>query len=209
MMKNFNPLLLGFLLLGSGAAAQTVDLESLHRNIDILTGVLEEGLGVNDAPGLFGINLGQVDGLYLRNQGILVEVSSPLARQRNRLSLDALAFSIQSLPVRSNMNLTSREAVSREPVVLAIRSRGPADASRELFESADVVDYSTRISIDLRQAAQSMRSLRDLGEIDDARLTQLNQEIEDLRQQLAAKQEECKIAASQPTKRAMRFSNSR
>mgnify|MGYP006157463131 CR=1 FL=1 len=84
------------------AAAQAPQLADLQRNIEIFSGVLEDALGFKESKGLFGLSLGGIESTYLIGQGVLLEVRTPLANSRNRLSLASLNSAMQSLQVRRN-----------------------------------------------------------------------------------------------------------
>ena len=71
----------------ASAHAQDPSLEGLQRNIDIFSGVLEDALDFEESKGLFGLSLGGIESTYLLGQGVVLEVRTPLANSRNRLSL--------------------------------------------------------------------------------------------------------------------------
>lgn len=174
-------------LLPATVMAQTPELESLRRNLDILTGVLEEGLGVKAQPGLFGINLGQVTSVYLQKQGVMVEVRSPLANQRNSLNLNTLASTIQDMQFRAGDSAAvAPPAISSRPETLALATRQDTAVPgyQDLIERINSMDFSGLISMSLRQAAQSMRSLQELGELDESRQQQLRSQLDGLRSSL-------------------------
>ncbi|MEX2130566.1 MAG: hypothetical protein WD772_03700 [Pseudohongiellaceae bacterium] len=195
------------ILLPLSVAAQQVDIANLRKSVDLLSGVLEEGLRINESPGLFGISLGQVSGVYLLKQGVVVEISSPLANGRNRLNLDALTYSIQDLQSRgSNVFMIQRTVpvpqVMPFSIDPAVGRDAVAESYRALLERINDTDYSALINSALRQANQSLRSLQDLGEIDEQRLQQLRDEADQLRSALQVRQQELQTLVQSLIQRA-------
>lgn len=188
--RSFGLLLSAIALLPGVGNAQSVDTIEMRRNLDILSRVLEEGLRVRETPGIFSINLGQVRNLYLEHQGALVEIRSPLASQRQRLNLDALNSSIQDLQIR--ILPLSAPDFPGEPPVMALRTFGLPDtpALAELNEKLESLDYTAVINSALRQASQSLRSLQEMGALDQQQLQQVQEETESLRDSLQAQQRE-------------------
>lgn len=68
------------------AQAQSPALEDMQRNIDIFSGVLREGLDLNARAGIFSPLNGSVKGTYFREQGIVLEIISPLSNTRTSFS---------------------------------------------------------------------------------------------------------------------------
>lgn len=163
-------------------SAQEIDIRQLRQNIEVLSGVLEEALSLNQTAGLFGIALGRVESTYLHGQGIVMEVQTPLANRRNRLSLAALSSTMQSLGARANPFEAMRRGVAEE-AARAEAVAAPADAFyREMMDRIADIDYSLIVNIAIQQASSSARSLRSLGELDDDAYQQLQAQIEALRQ---------------------------
>lgn len=175
-------LTLGLGLASMPLSAQEIDIRQLRQNIEVLSGVLEEALSLNQTAGLFGIALGGVESTYLHGQGIVMEVQTPLANRRNRLSLAALSSTMQSLGARANPFEAMRRGVAEE-AARAEAAAAPADAFyREMMDRIADIDYSLIVNITMQQASNSARSLRSLGELDDDAYQQLQAQIEALRQ---------------------------
>ncbi len=183
MRQIFNLTMLIMLATTNLAQAQEIRIEDLKKNISILSGVIEEALELNVSPTLFGINVGQVSGLYLHNQGVMLDIRSPLANQRNRMSLGALVSSIDDLQFSAN------------PFALAVvPENSPAPASRELAAGENIdefrkslvdqinsLDISSAINSSLRQISQYTRSLNELGELNEDDLQLMRESIDKMR----------------------------
>ena len=74
-------------VIGPGTNAQEINLYELQINIEAFSVVIEEALELDRGAGLFGMTVGGVEPTYLYGQGVLLEVRTPLANQRNRLNL--------------------------------------------------------------------------------------------------------------------------
>ena len=169
-------------------AAQEPDLPELRQQIQIFSGILQEGLELNETPGFLGVNSGRVATVYLRHQGVVFEIRTPLANQRNRISLNALASSIRSLSGTTN----PFEIMARQ------RSAGGPSANAELTQSDDLTDrsgpdamespsasdYQSTIDTAIRDAGRGARMLVEIEAIDDSALESLRQELDDLASQV-------------------------
>ncbi|MEX2470475.1 MAG: hypothetical protein WD396_12025 [Pseudohongiellaceae bacterium] len=163
-------------------SAQEADTGQLRQNIEVLSGVLEEALNLNETAGLFGIALGGVESTYLHGQGIVMEVRTPLANRRNRLSLAALTSTMQSLGARANPFEAMRRGAVQE-TARAETTAAPADTFyRQMMERIAAIDYSLIVNTAIQQASNSARSLRSLAELDDDAYQQLQAQIEALRE---------------------------
>jgi len=186
----------------ASAYAQEPQLEDLQRNIDIFSGVLEDALDFEEAKGLFGLSLGGIESTYLLGQGVVLEVRTPLANSRNRLSLASLSSAMQTLQVRSNpfesvafsqsqSQIQSQPQVSSTQAspVMALRNQSAQSSSfySEMMERVANVDYSLAVNNAIQQATESARSLRSLGSVDDDDYEELRADIEGLRAEMGEK----------------------
>ena len=180
------------------AAAQGPQLEGLQRNIDIFSGVLEDALDFEESKGLFGLSLGGIESTYLIGQGVVLEVRTPLANSRNLLSLASLNSAMQTLQVRGNpfetLDLSqsrtqSLSSSSPATPVMAMRNQSADSTSvyTQMMERVAYVDYSLAVNNAIQQAAESARSLRSLGTVDDGEYEELRADIEGLRAEMGEK----------------------
>jgi hypothetical protein len=184
----------------ASATAQDPQLEGLQRNIDIFSGVLEDALDFEEAKGLFGLSLGGIESTYLLGQGVVLEVRTPLANSRNRLSLASLNSAMQTLQVRGNpfesialsqsRNSSQVQSLSTQASpVMALQSQSAESASfySQMMERVANVDYSLAVNNAIQQATESARSLRSLGSVDDEDYQELRADIEGLREEMGEK----------------------
>ena len=180
------------------ATAQGLQLEDLQRNIDIFSGVLEDALDFEESKGLFGLSLGGVESTYLIGQGVVLEVRTPLANSRNRLSLASLNSAMQTLQVRGNPFETLALSQSRTQslsssvpasTVMAMMNQSADSTSvyTQMMEQIADVDYSLAVNNAIQQATESARSLRSLGSVDDGVYEELRADIEGLRAEMGKK----------------------
>jgi len=190
-------------IIGIGAAfvfgsfsvsAQDFQLQPLQRNIDIFSGVLEEVLELKQTSGLFGMSLGGVDSTYLYGQGVVMQVRTPLANTRNRMSLASLNSALQSLQFRTN----PFESIQR-PLVFGdtqrylplILSGDEADGFyKEMMDKISNIDYSLVVNTAIQQASEAARSLRSMGSVDESVYQQMRAEIANLRDEMQSNLDE-------------------
>jgi len=182
------------------ATAQNPQLEDLQRNIELFSGVLEDALDFEESKGLFGLSLGGIESTYLIGQGVVLEVRTPLANNRNRLSLASLSSAMQTLQVRGNpfesmalsqsraQSLSSASSAQASPV-MALRNQSADSTSlyTQMMERVANVDYSLAVNNAIQQATESARSLRSLGSVDDGDYEELRTDIEGLRAEMGEK----------------------
>ncbi|MFM1895588.1 MAG: hypothetical protein RLZZ385_662 [Pseudomonadota bacterium] len=176
-----------------GLQAQPGSSGELRNSIEILSGVLAQGLQLDDSPGLFGINQGQVSSVYLQEQGVLLEIRSPLANRRSRIALGSLATSLENLGFSGNpfdVMVMQAEADRPETMAFVWREEDTGDVTRELLDHIRDIDFSATINAALRQSGFAMRSLQELGEADEALLSQLQSDMDALRTDLQSRQVE-------------------
>jgi len=181
MTKAFSVgLIVGLLLIESNSIAQEINLQELQDNIDTFSMVIEEALELDQGAGLFGINVGGVDPIYLYGQGVLLEVRTPLASQRNRLRLTSLNSTMRTLqgenPFERIMRRTTPSVMSMEPLYAEANS-----FYRNMMERIAKIDYSLIISAAIQQASNSTRALRTIGDISDTDFEKLRIEFQNMR----------------------------
>jgi len=168
--------------------AQDADLAEIRKQIDIFSGVLREGLGLEASRGFLGISSGRVEGIYLQEQGALFEIRTPLASQRNRVSLSAMASSISSRASRDNPfeavmsnRQESLEAASR---AVSDASQVAVDAYRRSLAELRTVDIEVAVENAIRQATMRARMLQYIGALESDGLSVMEEELDALRQRL-------------------------
>jgi hypothetical protein len=196
------------------ATAQAPQLEDLQRNIDIFSGVLEDALDFEESKGLFGLSLGGIESTYLIGQGVVLELRTPLANSRNRLSLASLNSAMQTLQVRGNpfealalsqsraqsLSSSSSSSAPASPVMaLRNQSADSTSAYNQMMERVANVDYSLAVNNAIQQATESARSLRSLGSIDEGDYAELRAEIEGLRAEMGEKMQDLREIEAQIT----------
>jgi len=173
----------------SYSAAQEVALDEMQRNIEIFSGVLREGLGLNSRAGIFSPLNGSVRGTYFMDQGIVLEIVSPLASNRSAFNWQTLEGSLQELSGQISSFVNSQSArvnppdleAMRESMALSLRGETARGAYAQLLEHLRNVDISSEIESALANASESARSLHQMGQIDDARLNALMAEVSERR----------------------------
>ncbi len=185
----YQRVILAMVVLGAfqiGPNAQGVDLTELQRQIQVFSGVLKEGLALNTSNGFLDINGGRVTHVYLHNQGVLFEVRTPLANQRNRVSLSALASSIRSFSGTAN----PFEMIARQQSAVSSAQSRVAAQIPELSAQADFaepalspIDYQVRIEDALREAYRGVRMLQEFDGITEDSAGELSRELDSLGQQ--------------------------
>jgi hypothetical protein len=177
------------LVTASYSAAQEVVLDEMQRNIEIFSGVLREGLGLNSRAGIFSPLNGSVSGTYFMEQGIVLEIVSPLASSRSSFNWQTLEGSLQQLSGQISSFVNAQAArvsppdleAMRESMALSLRAETARGAYAQILEGLRNVDISTEIESALASVSESARSLHQMGQIDDARLNALMAEVSDLR----------------------------
>lgn len=173
----------------SYSAAQAPELDEMQRNIEIFSGVLREGLGLNSRAGIFSPLNGSVRGSYFLEQGIVLEIVSPLASSRTAFNWQTLEGSLQQLSGQISSFVTSQSArvnppdleAMRESMALSLRGETINGAYTQLLERLRSIDLSSEIEKALASASESAQSLHQMGQIDDARLNALMAEISEKR----------------------------
>ncbi len=175
------------------AQAQSPALEEMQRNIDIFSGVLREGLDLNARAGIFSPLNGSVRGTYFREQGIVLEIISPLSNTRTSFSWQTLEDSLRQLSgqlssfAESQMPRISPPDLDamRDTMALSLRAESAQGMYAQVLESLRDVDVSGAVESALAQAGESARKVHQLGQVDDARLNRLMEELSTLRASLS------------------------
>ncbi|MEX0617361.1 MAG: hypothetical protein WDZ76_00295 [Pseudohongiellaceae bacterium] len=177
-------------LTGHGAHAQdpvSGNVELLHRNIEIFSGVLGEAIGLDERAGLFSANTGEIDSIYLQGQGVLLQIRTPLAARRLRLNLDALNTSIQNLEVRRNpFELLTRPQVAptTEAMALSLRRDAVGEQYRDLQQQIRDNGFISEIRSAIRQGGQFARALQNLDSVTDSEYLQIESRLGGYQSQL-------------------------
>jgi hypothetical protein len=173
----------------SPSAQSPQDLQDMQRHIEIFSGVLREGLGLNQRAGLFSPLSGSVRGTYLAGQGVMLEITTPLMNRRSIFSMQSLGMSLQQLSgqlaaLQSDRVLAPDLDAMRETMALTIRTESLQGALRELAEGVAAADLSAQIESSLRQASEAARTLHRLSRFDEAELNAVLQQVSELRASL-------------------------
>ncbi len=180
--------------------ADSEDLRSLRQNIDAFTSVLEEALGLNQSTGLFGMAVGGTESTYLQGQGVVIEVRTPLANQRNRLSLASLNSAMQSLAARNNPFEAMRQQTTftAPEADLAAANSSQADSFyNDMMDRIASIDFSLAVDSALQQAGNAARSLRSLGELEGPAYQSAQGALDDLRERVAQRQNDLRTLQDQ------------
>ena len=158
-------------------------LERSRQELGVFSDLLSVGLGLDEPGGLFGMNVGSIQSRYLFGQGAYLEIRSPLANRRQRLSLAALSSTMRDL--QSSQNPFSRFSAAPSSQAL---DAGTADSAlvASLASRIQDVDYELIVSSALRQASEAAEALRSLEGIDDATYADIREELAELRRDLQA-----------------------
>ena len=179
-MSKFVIKLLYFVIVWSATTsqAQEVDLLKIRKELDSFTITLEEKLGFRDGAALFGMNRGTVNSVYLFDQGILLEIRTPLASARNRLQLTALQSAMRSLQIENPFEQFLQQNSSSNLM--------PAGNSQintfyqSLLDRIATIDSTLTFSRASQEASDSARLLRELESITEVDYEQLRKEMQDL-----------------------------
>jgi len=180
-------LLPGMVMAQTTPTVATVLTVEIRQEIEVLAEVLEGGLELDTGSGFLGINSGRVEGVYLQEQGVLLEIRTPLASQRNRVSLSALASSLRNLSAPANP-FEQLAAAARRPVqpadqVLAETSVSTANISPRPENVLPITEFQALVDSALSRADRAARMLRNFGTMTPDDLIANEQELASLRQQ--------------------------
>lgn len=177
------------------AAANTIteaqtDAENFSR-------VLGRSLELNQGNEIFGMSMEGVSATYLHNQGLLLELRTPLAKSRNTLNFASLGSRLGENSGTGNP-FTEFSLRNEFPVVGAEPPVEPNDFEQGLTSSKMVerlydgltirmtsIKYSLVVQTALRQASTAIQSMREIDVFSDSDILDLRNEIIDLRNQLS------------------------
>lgn len=166
--------------------AEEMDVSEIKENITIFSGILEDALELNQSSGIFGMQLGGVQGSYLVGQGAVFEIRTPLSNKRSRAGLGSLNLAMQSLQLRANpFEIVARNAEENSAAIAASSASVAGEASavyQQMMDRIANIDYSLVMSAALQQASEAARSLRNLGSVGPEGYEALQVEIESLRE---------------------------
>ena len=166
----------------TSSAAQEVDLLKVKGELRSFSMELEERLGFRDGAALFGMNRGTVNSIYLYDQGILLEVRTPLANERNRLQLTSLQSAMRGLQIENPFEQFLRQ---NSPGSLTQTNNDEADPFyQRLLDRIDTIDSTLSFSRAVQQATDSLRFLRELENITEIDYEDLRVEIQGLQMRM-------------------------
>ena len=168
-----------FVFSATRAQAQEVDLLEMRRELDAFATTLEEELGFRDGAALFGLNRGTVNSVYLLDQGILLEIRTPLANARNRVQLSSLQSAMRSLQIENPFEEFLQQNSSSE-LIFTDNSRTNS-FYQSLLDRIGTIDSALTFSRANQKASDSARFLRELGSISEVDYEQLRTELQDLK----------------------------
>ncbi len=158
------------------AMAQDGGYDPLKRNAEAFTGILADALELDSARGPFGLAGERIDSVYLAGHGLVLEVRSGLARDRNRLNLAMLNTSVIALRQADNpFAMLVPEARQRAAAETGVRA--------DLLLRARDIDVSGLVNSAIVQAGEYVRLLREAESVDSETLEQLRGDIEALRRE--------------------------
>jgi len=183
---------LALALSGVLQAQSAEQITALQDGVALYASVLQEGLGLNARAGLFSPTSGSVRGLYLAQQGVVLEVMSPLASERNSFTQFSLGAALERLSAQFAAQMSDGTAVPRpdfstlrETMAMSMRAELAQGVARDLLDELARVDVSAEIASALQSAADAARSLHALTSFDDAALNQVLEQTSALRAQLS------------------------
>jgi hypothetical protein len=172
------------LIAGVAIAQPSADaLERSRQELSVFSDLLSAGLDLDEPGGLFGMNVGSIQSRYLFGQGAYLEIRSPLANRRQRLSLAALGSTLRDL--QSSQNPFARFSAAQAPQALS-SDAADSELVASLSSRIQDVDYELIVSSALRQASEAADALRSLEGIDEATYADIRGELASLRQELQA-----------------------
>lgn len=172
------------------AMAQDGAYDPLKRNAEAFTGILADALELDSASGPFGLAGDRIDSVYVAGHGLVLEVRSRLARDRNRLNLAMLNSSVIALrggqadnPFAMLAPEARQRALGGPPSAALEDDAAEAGARADLLLRARDIDVSGLVSSAIVQAGEYARLLREAEGVDSATLEQLRGDIEALRRE--------------------------
>jgi len=177
------------------ASAQNAEdhIADMRRSVDVFSGVLRESLGLNVRQGIFSPRNGEVKGRYLLNQGIVLELVTPM--QNNRAwsgvdmqtlnqSLEQLSGQLGSMMDRGLVTRPDLNAV-RDAMALSLRTDDVARFYREQLQMLSTLGDLPTIERTMAAAASTIQRLQEAGQLDESTIDDLTLQFQTLQGQLA------------------------
>lgn len=177
------------------AAANTIteaqtDAENFSR-------FLARSLELNQGNEIFGMSMEGVSATYLHNQGLLLELRTPLAKSRNPINIASLGSRLGENTGVGNP--FSEFSLRNEFPVLGVEpgvelddlGKGPTSSKMvdRLYDGLTIrmtsIKYSLVVQTALRRASTAIQSMRKIDVFSDSDALDLRNEISDLRNQLS------------------------
>ncbi|MDP1931559.1 MAG: hypothetical protein Q8L60_08890 [Gammaproteobacteria bacterium] len=166
--------------------------DEMQRSIGIFSGALREALGLNNRAGIFNPLSGSVSGIYLAEQGIVLDVITPLAGGRSIFGPQTSTYFFQGLSSPFSATSSTRALriqrpdidAMRESMAMSLRAEAFGESYRDVMESIATIDFSAELESALRTATESAVTLRGLGQIDEAEFETMMREMNQMRQRL-------------------------
>lgn len=160
------------------------NIEELQKSVSILSGIIEQSLEIEKPAGLFAMSMGTVDSKYLMDQGVVLEVRTPLSSQRNRLTLSDLGDSMRELSNRPFTAIQPPQVPAPPTLPLAVEDGGGTSIYEDFAQRWAEIDMSATVADAASKAAEAARSLRTLGELDQQSYDSLRDDINGIREQM-------------------------
>lgn len=187
-------------LIALGVPSSAVSQENvaeMRRAVDLFSGVLRDGLGLNQRQGIFSPRNGDVQGRYLAGQGITLNIVAPLRGAQNSIdvsmrdlgqTLDELALQMGSMMERGVVTRPDFDAM-RDALALSLRTDEVSLYYRDLMQQLAQVDGLPALDRALAQAALQLRQLQSADQSDQSLLSGLDDELQALRERLQSQLE--------------------
>ncbi|MDG1950978.1 MAG: hypothetical protein P8J52_00045 [Gammaproteobacteria bacterium] len=173
------------------------DITKAQSDAENFSRVLGRSLELNQGNEIFGMSIEGVSATYLHNQGLLLELRTPLAKSRNTLNLASIGS-----------RLSENSGIGNPFTEFALRNEFPIAGAEPRVEIDDVaqgltsstmverlydgltirmtsIEYSMVVQTALRQASTAIQSMRELDVFSDSDAPDIQNEISDLRDQLS------------------------
>lgn len=159
--------------------------------------LLGRSLELNQGNEIFGMSIEGISATYLHNQGLLLELRTPLARSRNTLNIASLGS-----------RLSENSGIGNPFTEFALRNEFPIAGGEPRVELDDLaqgltssklvgrlydgltirmtsIEYSLVVQTALRQASTAIQTMREIDALSDSDALDLQNEVSDLRNQLS------------------------
>lgn len=178
----------------SWASAQDAGdhIADMRRSVEVFSGVLRESLGLNVRQGIFSPRTGEVKGRYLLNQGIVLELVTPMQTNRGwsgvdietlNQSLEQLSGQLGSMMERGLVARPDLNAV-RDAMALSLRTDDVARFYREQLQALATLGDLPSIERAMATAASTIQRLQEAGQLDETTIDDLTSQFQALQGQL-------------------------